>query len=196
MSIVTLVSGGLDSTVMAVFAREAGIEQLPLFINYGQRALKQELAACRRSMRNNHLPKPAIADVAGFGTLIRSGLTDRKLHLMEDAFTPGRNLLFLLLGGAYAYQMGANAVAIGLLAERTSLFPDQTSRFAANAQSLLSECLGRAIGVLMPLSDFTKRDVVHIARGKKILGTYSCHAGGESPCGKCISCREFQFEEN
>jgi 7-cyano-7-deazaguanine synthase len=196
MSIVTLVSGGLDSTVMAVFAKEAGIEQFPLFINYGQRALKQELAACRRSMRNNHLPKPVIADVAGFGALIRSGLTDRRLHIMEDAFTPGRNLLFLLLGGAYAYQKGANAVAIALLTERTSLFPDQTSRFGAGAESLLSQCLGRALRVLMPLSDFTKRDVVRVAREKKIHRTYSCHAGGPSPCGKCISCREFQFEEN
>ncbi len=196
MSIVTLVSGGLDSTLMAVLARDAGVNQFPLFINYGQRALKHELAACRRSMRNNRLPKPAVADVAGFGKLIRSGLTDSARHIMEDAFTPGRNLLFLLLGGAYAYQVGANAVAIGLLTERTSLFPDQTSRFAANAESLLSECLGRELGVVMPLKEFTKSDVVRVAGEKKIHGTYSCHSGNESPCGKCISCREFQFEEN
>jgi 7-cyano-7-deazaguanine synthase len=193
MSIVTLVSGGLDSTVMAVLAKEAEIEQFPLFVNYGQRSLKRELAACRRSMRHNRLPAPAVASIPGFGTLIRSGLTDRTLHVMEDAFTPGRNLLFLLLGAAYAYEVGANAVTIGLLNERMSLFPDQTSHFIATAESMLSECMGRPIRVLTPLGDFTKHDVVRLARKKKIEGTYSCHVGGEVPCGRCIACREFHF---
>src|SRR5580692_11127679 len=160
MSIVTLVSGGLDSTLMAVLAKEAGIEQFPLFVNYGQRSLNRELAACRRSMRHSRLPAPAVANIPGFGTLIRSGLTDRTLHVVEDAFTPGRNLLFLLLGAAHAYQLGANAVAIGLLNERTSLFPDQTSQFIMMSQAMLSECMGRSVKVLTPLSEFSKHDVV------------------------------------
>jgi len=196
MGIVTLVSGGLDSTVMAVLAKEAHVQQFPLFVNYGQRALRQELAACRRSLRMNHLPKPSIMNVPGFGTLIRSGLTDRSRDIFEDAFTPGRNLLFLLLGAAYAYEVQADAVSIGLLSESTSLFPDQTSHFATGAESLLSECLGRPVKILTPLMDFTKRDVVELARKKKIRRTYSCHVGGTHPCGKCISCREFHFEEN
>jgi 7-cyano-7-deazaguanine synthase len=195
MGIVTLVSGGLDSTLMAVLTKEAGIRQFPLFVNYGQLALRQELAACRRSLLNNDLPRPAVVDVAGFGTLIRSGLTDRNLHTFEDAFTPGRNLLFLLLGSAYAHKVQADAVSIGLLSEQTSLFPDQTSHFISGAESLLSECIGRRVKILVPLMDFTKRAVVELARRKKIKGTYSCHVGGTRPCGKCISCREFEFQE-
>lgn len=193
MSIVTLVSGGLDSSLMAVLTKEAHIEQFPLFINYGQRFIKQELAACRRCMRKNHLPKPTVVDIEGFGAVIRSGLTDRTLHVVEDAFTPGRNLLFLLVGAAHAYQVGANAVAIGLLSERTSLFPDQTSKFITMAEGVLSECMGRSVKVLTPLSDFSKHDVVSFARKRKIEGTYSCHMGGQVPCGRCISCREFFF---
>jgi 7-cyano-7-deazaguanine synthase in queuosine biosynthesis len=38
MSIVTLVSGGLDSTLVALLARDEGLEQYPLFVDYGQRA--------------------------------------------------------------------------------------------------------------------------------------------------------------
>lgn len=196
MGIVTLVSGGLDSTLMAVLTKEAGVQQFPLFINYGQRALRQELAACRRSLRKNNLPRPATMNVAGFGALIRSGLTDRRLHTFEDAFTPGRNLLFLLLGAAYACEVLADAVSIGLLSERTSLFPDQTSHFILEAESLLSECMGRSVKVLAPLMDFIKSDVVKLARMKRIKSTYSCHVGGARPCGKCISCREFNFEED
>ena len=33
MSVVNLVSGGLDSTLIAVMMREEGIEQFPLFID-------------------------------------------------------------------------------------------------------------------------------------------------------------------
>lgn len=196
MSIVTLVSGGLDSTLVALLTREMGIEQHPLFVDYGQRARDRELSACQRSMLKLGLPIPHVAGLSGFGSLIRSGLTDAGLHAVEDAFTPGRNMLFLLVGAAFAYQVGADAVAVGLLHEDDSLFPDQTLAFLNQAEGVLSTCMGRRIGVLAPLSSFHKRDVVALAKSKGIDGTYSCHLGGERPCGTCIACREFEFEED
>ena len=45
MAIVTLVSGGLDSSLMAVLANENGNKQFPLFINYGQLGFEQEWKA-------------------------------------------------------------------------------------------------------------------------------------------------------
>src|SRR5260370_32314534 len=115
MSMVTLVSGGLDSTLVACLARDTGVVQHPLFVDYGQRACSRELAACKRSMARLGLPPPQVADLSGFGSLIRSGLTDPKLRVLEDAFTPGRNMLFLLTAAAYAYQVGGGAISIGLL---------------------------------------------------------------------------------
>jgi 7-cyano-7-deazaguanine synthase len=114
---------------------------------------------------------------------------------MEDAFTPGRNLLFLLIGAAHAHTVGADAVGIGLLDEASIIFPDQTSDFLSGAESILSKCLGRDVKIVAPLRGFTKRDVVLLAQTKGIENTYSCHAGGEHPCGVCIACREYQFEE-
>jgi 7-cyano-7-deazaguanine synthase len=127
--------------------------------------------------------------------LIRSGLTDRTLRIVEDAFTPGRNMLFLLIGAAYAYQVGADAVSIALLSEETSLFPDQTKSFLREAESMIVTCMGRPIRVLAPLADFQKADVVALAKVKGIDETYSCHAGDEKSCGICIACKEFDFEE-
>lgn len=193
MSVVTLVSGGLDSTLVAFLTREAGVHQHPLFINYGQRAYRRELYACITSLKKIGLGEPAIANLPGFGQLIKSGLTDVTLRVHEDAFTPGRNMLFLLVAAAHAHQMNADAVAIGLLNESTSLFPDQTSAFLAEAESLITRCMGRSIKVLAPLSSFYKKDVVALAAEKGIGGTYSCHVGGEEPCGACIACREFNF---
>lgn len=195
MSMVTLVSGGLDSTLLAQLAHEEGVQQFPLFIDYGQRSRNLELAACQRAMSHLNLPQPEVANLAGYGSLIRSGLTDPNMRVLEDAFTPGRNMLFLLLASAYAYQVDADAVSIGLLHEDTSLFPDQTSTFLRKAEQMIATCMGRQIKVLAPLSKFHKADIVELAKKKGIRDTYSCHVGGEEPCGACVACNEFKFEE-
>lgn len=194
MSIVTLVSGGLDSTLVAKLAQEEGLHIYPLFIDYGQRARNREFAACKLAMSKLSLPEPEIASLGGFGKLIRSGLTDESLHIINDAFTPGRNMLFLLTAAAYAHQKNADAISIGLLHESTSLFPDQTSQFLIEAEQLITLCMGRSIKVLAPLSEFTKQDVVKLAETKGISDTYSCHLGNDEPCGNCIACNEFNFE--
>ena len=195
MSIVSLVSGGLDSTVMVALARDEGLRQFPLFIDYGQRSCGLELAACRRAMSFLGVPDPEVAALGGYGALIRSGLTDSSLHVIDDAFTPGRNLLFLLIASAYAYQVDADGVAIGLLNESTSLFPDQTSMFLNEAEGIVSLTLGRDVKFLAPLSDFYKQEVVALAATRGISNTYSCHVGGEKPCGECIACKEFEYRE-
>lgn len=194
MSIVTLVSGGLDSTLIAKLAKEEGLHQFPLFVDYGQIARDRELAACKKVMEYIGLPQPQVASLGGYGALIKSGLTTSELDIFGEAFTPGRNMLFLLVAAAYACKVGADAVSIGLLHEDTSLFPDQTSIFLAEAEKMLSLCMGIDIKVLAPLSNFHKIEVVELAKKKGINGTYSCHAGGEEPCGICIACKEFEFE--
>ena len=191
MSIVTLVSGGLDSTVMALLAKEEGIEQFPLFIDYGQLNAEKELRACQLNFQRYNLPSPETIPLSGYGGLISSGLTDPGKHIFEDAFLPCRNLLFLTVGAAYAYQCSAGSVAIGLLDEAFSLFPDQTRGFVQDAESLLSRSLGRSIKVITPLMSFSKGEILGIAHAKGIWGTYSCHAGKDKPCGECIACREY-----
>lgn len=192
MKLVTLVSGGLDSTLVACLAAETGAEQFPLFVDYGQRAKNRELAACRGAMQKLGLAAPRVAQLDGWGQLIRSGLTDARLRVREDAYTPGRNTLFLLAGASYAAQVGAEAVAIGLLHEDTSLFPDQTRIFLRKAEDLFELAVGLRVRVLAPLADFHKIDVVELARQKGITQTYSCHLGEAEPCGECIACREFE----
>lgn len=195
MSVVTLVSGGLDSTLMAVLAKEAGVATYPLFIDYGQISRDRELAACRSTFKALKLPEPEIAHVSGIGELIPSGLTDPKMDIFKEAFLPGRNIFFLLLGASYAFKMRAGAVSIGLLDEKTSIFPDQTKSFTFEAERFLSKSIGRDISILTPLIFFSKQDVISLAEKKGITGTYSCHSGLEMPCGICIACREFNITE-
>ena len=193
MSTVTLVSGGLDSTLVAKLAKEEGVHQHLLFIDYGQICRDRELMACKHAMASLGLPEPKVANLAGFGKLIRSGLTDPTLHIVKDAFTPGRNMLFLLTAAAYAFQVGSDAIAIALLHEDTSLFPDQTSDFLNEAEQMIERCMGKNIKVLAPLSSYHKADVVALAEAKGIQNTYSCHKGDEQACGECIACNEYKF---
>lgn len=172
-------------------AHEEGIQVHPLFIDYGQRAAQREWQTCKLVHEKLSLSQPTRMDLAGFGKVILSGLTSSEKDIKDDAFTPGRNLLFLLMGSSYAFQVGAQAVAIGLLSERFSLFPDQRSTFIEKAELAIEAALGRTMRMVTPLAEFSKADVINLAQEKGINGTYSCHAGIDPPCGKCISCLEF-----
>jgi 7-cyano-7-deazaguanine synthase len=170
--------------------KEEGICSYPLFVDYGQLCAQREWAACLAVHTKFGLPKPERIDISGFGKLIISGLTSSTKDVNVDAFTPGRNLLFLLVGAAYAFQLGANAVAIGLLSEQFSLFPDQKRTFIESAAKAIQSAMGKEIKVTTPLFEFSKGDVLELALRRGITGTYSCHKGTDKPCGYCISCLE------
>lgn len=189
---VCLASGGLDSTLCLHLLRERGLRALPVFINYGQLNYRREWGALGAACRAYKFHKPVKFDFASFGKVIRSGLTDARLRVKDDAFTPTRNLLFLVLGGAVASSKGIGNLVIGLLAERTTIFPDQSDRFLRSAEAVLTESLGSKIQIHSPLRDLTKQDVLELAEQRGIFDYYSCHAGGAKPCGKCIACLEYE----
>jgi len=193
MSIVTLVSGGLDSSLMAILAKENGQKQYPLFIDYGQLAAEKEWETCQKIHIKYDLPTPTKVDISGFGKTIPSGITNINFDIKKEAFLPGRNLIFLIIGAAYAIKKNAHAVCIGLLNEYTHIFPDQTNRFLYEAERIIEISFGQKVNVVAPLMDLYKKDVINLAKIKGINGTYSCHSGRNKPCGKCISCEEFNF---
>ena len=192
MKLVTLVSGGIDSTLMSILAQEQNFELHPLFIDYGQLGAKLEWQACVYNHAKHKLPAPKKLAIKGFGKFIHSGLTDKKLRLKEDAFLPGRNSMFLLSAASHAYQVQSKNIAIGLLTDKYKLFPDQSKEFIQSAEKFLSMEMNYEIKILTPLMEFNKADVIALAKTKKINKTYSCHSGNPIPCGKCISCLEIK----
>lgn len=191
MKVVTLLSGGLDSTLLTYLLHEEGAIQFPLFINYGQLNYENEIESCKRNCSLIGINHPEIIDVSGFGKTIESGLTNNQLDINLDAFLPNRNAFFLLIAASYAYKKQCSHIAIGLLNEKNSIFPDQTRSFLDAMENTLSISLGRSIAILSPLMNLTKGDVISLAKVKGISDTYSCHSGGNEPCGICISCLEF-----
>ena len=195
MGIVTLVSGGFDSALMSIMAQEEGIELFPLFVDYGQLGAAKEWEACKRLHEKHGLPAVTRMDLSGFGKTIPSGITDSRLRINEDAFLPGRNLLFVLAGAAHAFKVQANGVALGLLDPSQHLFPDQTQEFAEACEAIIEMAMGRPVKVLTPLIEFSKSDVLAMAQSRGLFGTYSCHAGSDTPCGVCVACVEVMNAE-
>lgn len=207
MSIVTLVSGGIDSLVMARIIEQEREKQIPIFIDYGQLARDREWNACKKVFKICNLPEPTKVDLSGYGKLIASGITDSSLDVNEKAFLPGRNFLFLLVGASYAFSNKVDKVAIGLLSEESHLFPDQTEKFIVNANFAINTALDSDISIVTPLITFNKSEVIKLAKHYKLPldETYSCHSGSKKYCGKCIACKEIlnsnekdslpQFEE-
>lgn len=196
MSLVVLMSGGLDSSLCAALAKESGIDVIPVFINYGQRAALRELAACRGICQDLGLMDPVLVDLQGFGVAVPSGLTSADLALNEDAFLPGRNLVMLVAAAGVAYSRGASGVVIGLLTQQAAIFPDQTQAFISAAETAIEVALGQRVHILAPLGDVSKATVMKLASERSIRGTYSCHAGTPAPCGECVSCREIASARN
>lgn len=190
VGIVLLASGGIDSCLIAVMAKDEGIGLHPIFINYGQLANDDEWNACVSVFRAHDLPEPVSINLSGFGQAVPSGLTHKEWDTNQDAFLPGRNLLFLVTASAYAYRIGAGAVAIGLLDDSASIFPDQTRSFLQLAEQAITTAMGHRVNVVAPLMHLCKTDILKLARQYGISGTYSCHEGGTQPCGRCVSCLE------
>lgn len=191
MRVVTLLSGGLDSSLLACLLNEERHEQFPVFINYGQLNFSKEWNACVRMCKSFGLRNPELFDLHGYGMSIPSGLTSTKLDIKNDAFLPNRNALFLLSAAAYAYRNECTHIAIGFLNEGNHIFPDQTRMFLDKMEELLDISLGRRIYIMSPFISLNKIDIIGLAKQKGLRDTYSCHQGTETPCGKCISCLEF-----
>ncbi len=192
MRIVVLASGGIDSSLMMARFLKEGHDVFPLHINYKQLAETREWEACQKVCEKLSLI-PHKMDIQGFGEL-PSGLTDSEFDVHDDAFLPTRNLIFLVLGSAYAYTKGSDVIAIGLVAN--PIFPDQKKDFIEKTETCVSSALGREIHILTPLIDLEKKDVLNLAKEFDLLNlTYYCHSGTDPPCGKCISCKERQSAE-
>jgi 7-cyano-7-deazaguanine synthase len=200
---VVLLSGGLDSMVVAGLAAEAGYRVNALTIDYNQRHRReldaaQTIAATLGVARHVVLP----LDLRRFGG---SALTD-EIDVPKDGvgdeipitYVPARNLVFLSLTLAWAEVLGARDIFIGVNALDYSGYPDCRPEFIAGFADLANLATkagaeGTRFAIHAPLQHLGKAD---IAREADRLGldpamSWSCYdplPDGRA-CGLCDSCR-------
>jgi 7-cyano-7-deazaguanine synthase len=200
---VILLSGGLDSMVVAGLARESGYAIHALTIDYGQRhrreldsadAIAHQLGVAR------HVVLPL--DLTQFGG---SALTDDipvpKQGVGDEipvTYVPARNLVFLALTTAFAEASGASDIFIGVNALDYSGYPDCRPEFIASFAETAR--LGTKAGVEgapftihAPLQHMSKADIACEASrlGLDPALSWSCYDPTPEglACGTCDSCR-------
>ena len=202
MSTLVLLSGGLDSAVLA--AHEAQIARVvPVYVSVGLAWEDAEVAMVERL-----LATPAYKDV---DPLSRVSFTMRDVYAPthwairgvppaydtpdEDVYLAGRNLVLLTKAGVIAAQVKADRIALGPLAGNP--FPDAQPQFFSAMSAALTLGLDHPLEIATPFLSLEKADV--IARGVELgvpfAFTLSCMnpvvtAGVPEHCGLCSKCRE------
>ena len=214
---VILLSGGLDSMVVAGLAREAGFRLLALTVDYNQRHRIELESAARIAAflgAERHIVLPLDLRRFGGSALTEAldvpkqgaGLDDRSGSLPargEDGpipitYVPARNTIFLSLCLGWAEAAGGRDLFIGVNALDYSGYPDCRPEFIRSFEALANLATkagveGDRFTIHAPLLDMTKAD---IAREALRLGldpamSWSCYDPTPDGlhCGLCDSCR-------
>jgi 7-cyano-7-deazaguanine synthase len=201
---VVLLSGGLDSTTAAAYARREGWNLYALTVRYGQ-VHQQEIEAARRVALSLGVVRHAEIDVDlrafGGSSLTGEGEIPKDRNLMEEVpstYVPARNTVFLSLALAWAEVLGAERIVIGVNALDYSGYPDCRPEFISAFEYLASLATragveGRPLRIWAPLQQLTKAGIVRLGLelGVDFALTRSCYdpAPDGRPCQRCDSCQ-------
>lgn len=198
---VCVMSGGMDSTLSAYIMKEQGYEIVAVHFNYDQRTQAKELDAYRSIIKALGVSAEYELDLGFFKQIGASALTDRSIGVptggLEEGvpvtYVPFRNGIFLSIAAAIAEKEGAEAIAIGVVEEDSSGYPDCREAYIENMQRSIN--LGTKdetkITIAMPLVRLKKEQIVKEAlrHGVPLELTWSCYQNEEEACGVCDSCR-------
>jgi 7-cyano-7-deazaguanine synthase len=204
---VCLLSGGLDSTVTAAWAKSKGYQVHALTFDYGQRH-KREIQSARKvakalGTKEHRILRIDLAQIGG------SALTDRRINVPKGksysqikaskripvTYVPARNTILLSFALAYAEVVGADAIFIGANHMDYSGYPDCRPRYFRAYQRMAnlatkSAVEGSKVRIEHPIIGMDKKAIVKAGiRLKAPLHlTWSCYSGGKKACGRCDSC--------
>ena len=201
---VILLSGGMDSMVVAGLAREAGYRLLALTVDYNQRHRVELDAAARIAASlgaEKHIVLPL--DLSRFGGSALTDDIDVPKSGVDEAsipvtYVPARNTIFLSLCLGWAEAAGARDLFIGVNALDYSGYPDCRPAFVEAFETMANLATkagveGDRFTVHTPLMQLTKAQIAAEAArlGLDAGMSWSCYdpAPGGLHCGLCDSCR-------
>ncbi len=198
-AVAVLISGGLDSAVLAVDLLGNHDRVFPLYIRGGLQWEEIELAAARAFLAA--VPAPGLEPL----TILEEPLADvygphwstgaasvPDADTPDDAvYLPGRNLLLTVKAAVWCRLRGVGELALGCLGSNP--FPDSTPAFFRDLESVLSQAMRGAPRLTRPFDRLHKRDVVLRGRHLPLHLTFSCiNPKGLMHCGTCNKCAERQ----
>ena len=195
---VVLLSGGQDSTTCLAWAlaRFARVEAVT--IDYGQRH-RIELQSAARIAAEVGVPQRVIP-CDSFAALGGNALTGgeavangvRADTNLPNTFVPGRNLVFLTLAAAYAWQLGISELVTGVCQTDYSGYPDCRQDTMEALQEALRRGVDAPFTIHTPLMHLTKAQTVGMLRELGRLDllalSHTCYNGSVPPCATCPAC--------
>ena len=198
---VSILSGGMDSTLASYIAQNDGYEIIAVHYNYGQRTEHKELEAFRNICRELNVKEKYEINIPFFTQIGASALTDSSIEIPTNGieegvpvtYVPFRNGIFLSIATAIAEKHGAEALFIGVVQEDSSGYPDCTDTFIHKIESAMNQGTKdeTKIEIKTPLVHMTKKQIVKksIELNVPLEFTWSCYANENKACGVCDSCR-------
>jgi 7-cyano-7-deazaguanine synthase len=208
---IALVSGGMDSLVMARFcARESDLALL--HVNYGQRTEAKELSCFHNIAEHLNVPaaRRLVADIGYLKQIGGSALTDGGIAIpaadlgregVPVTYVPFRNAHLIAIAVSWAEVIGAKNIYIGAVAADSSGYPDCRPGFYESMNETIRRGTkdGSGITVKAPFVHLLKKDIILMGKSMCVPfeHTWSCYREGETACGSCDSCalRLRAFEE-
>ncbi|MCI0657438.1 MAG: 7-cyano-7-deazaguanine synthase QueC [Acidobacteria bacterium] len=197
---VVLVSGGMDSAVVAALAcrdHEAAF----LHLDYGQRTEARERTAFEALANHYGVQRRLVARVDPLRSIGGSSLTDPSLPLSDSrrgasqiptTYVPFRNTHFLAAAVSWGEVLGARWVFYGAVEEDSSGYPDCRESYLEAFNRLVEEGTRpeTRLRVLAPLLHRSKSEIVRegMRLGAPFHLTWSCYGESERACGECESC--------
>lgn len=192
-----LISGGLDSCVLASAVSKHARIAHPVYIRTG---LLWESAECYWLERFfSALASPRIqparvldlpvADIyQEHWSLTGEAIPDHR-STDGEVYLPGRNLLLLSKAALFCAMNRIPSLVIGTL--KGNPFPDATREFFCRFGEVASLALDSPLKVHTPFSELSKAEVIELGRDFPLHLSFSCiHPAGLKHCGCCNKCAE------
>lgn len=207
MKVVSILSGGLDSTILTYkLVGEFGTDNVyALTFNYGQRH-NIELDKARLTCEKLGIPLRVI-DISFLGDVVApvcALVSDTKVDMptIQDVlgdpqpptYVPYRNMIMNSIGFSFAESIGAERIYSGLQVHDEYGYWDTSQNFIDRINNVSSLNRQHGITLWAPFAAMSKADEIDIGLklGVPFEDTWTCYRGeeGNGACGTCPSCSE------
>jgi 7-cyano-7-deazaguanine synthase len=212
-NVVSVLSGGLDSTIMTyILVHKYGANRVfALSYDYGQKQ-KLELVMAAKTCKHLNIPHK-ILDLEILGDIVKNvsaniGGTDVAMPTIKDVlgdpqpktYVPFRNMILNALAFSFAEANDASHVFTGLQVHDEYGYWDTTQKFVDTMNAIANQNRTHKVELVAPFSHLSKYQELTIVNQLQIqtlqpvhlnytLTCYNPNGLGES-CGVCPSCAE------
>jgi 7-cyano-7-deazaguanine synthase len=188
-----ILSGGIDSTLATIIAKENYTIAKSLFFDYGQKARDMEWKAANSICSALGIEKPEKIKIDLHWD--ESYLTREKDN--KKFIVHGRNLIFIAIASSFVRTKGGGVIITGF--NKSDAGFDTSKKFVAMVNDILeyenndASSDRKRVTIVSPLIELEKAQIIIEFKNLKMEDTfkltYSCYAGTEPRCGVCHGCK-------